>query len=98
MSGPEILATLAIPVPQVQLGGPRAMGRLLHGITRDLALATRRALEGGSADDLIDQLDRAEPWPPMASGIHVAAEVLAHVVDTRRAAIPTRTKEVNPND
>jgi len=90
MSGPEVLQRLAIPVPGVQLNSPHAMGRLLHGMTRDLAVATRQALEGGNADHLIDQIDRAEPWPPMASGVHVAAEVLGYVADRRRAVIPCR--------
>ena len=93
MTGLDVLRSLAIPVPQVQFSGPHSMGRLLHGITRDLASATRQALEGGSADHLIDQIDRAEPWPPMASGVHIAAEVLAHLADSRRAPIPIRSRE-----
>lgn len=93
MTGLDVLRTLAIPVPEVQFNGPRSMGRLLHGITRDLASATRQALEGGSADALIHEIDRAEPWPPMASGVHVASEVLAHIADSRRTSIPIRTRE-----
>ena len=90
MSGPEVLQRLAIPVPAVGINSTRAMGRLLHGMSRDLAVATRAALEGGNADALIDQIDRAEPWPPMASGVHVAAEVLGHIADRRSAVIPHR--------
>ena len=90
-SGPDILRRLAIPVPAVEFGGGRGMARLLHSINRDLAVKTRSALEGGSIDELIDSLDRAEPWPQLASAVHLAAEVVAHIVDSRRAAIPTRT-------
>lgn len=93
MTGLDVLRQLAIPTPQVAMSGPKAMGRLLQGMARDLALATRGALQGGSADDLIAEIDRAEPWPPMASGVHVAAEVLAHVADCRRTQLPTRTRE-----
>lgn len=98
MTGLDVLRQLAIPLPAVQFGGPRAMGHLLNGMTRDLAGATRRALEGGSCDDLIAQLDRAERWPPLASGVHVAAEVLAHIADCRRVHIPARSREGSADD
>lgn len=90
MTGLDVLRQLAIPVPPVQFGGPRSMGQLLHGMTRELAGATRGVLEGGSGDDLIAVLDRAERWPPLAAGVHVAAEVLAHVADARRVSVPHR--------
>lgn len=93
MDGRGVLMQLAIPVPQVQFSGGRSCTRLLTGIAIDLAKATRQALEGGSVDHLIDQIDRAEPWPPLASGVVVSAEVLAHIADTRRASVPHRSRE-----
>jgi hypothetical protein len=91
MTGLDVLQRLAIPTPPVAFGGGRDMPRFLFALARDLSTSTRVALETGAVDDLIHQIDRAEPWPPLGSGVHVAAEVAAHLVDQHRAVIQQRS-------
>ena len=93
MNARTALQRLAIPVPTPELNSSTApLGRLLAGLTADLAAATRAALSGGgqASDDLIAAIDRAAIWPPMAAGVVIAAEVLAHLADQRRACLPHR--------
>ena len=95
MKGSAVLAALMIPPPDVEFsGGTKApLSRLLTGHTVALASAARAALDGGPLDPLLEQIERAAIWPPMAAGVRVAAEVAGHLSIARRQPIPQRTPD-----